>query len=152
MGNLDQSISQVMDAITAGPNQAFQSAQPSYTDLQGRASYAQQIASAMDLLYRDRSPGALAALNALLPKVAGAAATGVSVRATSSVTGHLAFSQVMTNYTASRQKTKAAFLQRFQGFSQRMTQSEAVRAKAPGEPKFDCDVRKRTSLRSSTRT
>jgi|GEM_PF-2115186 len=130
MGNLDQSISQVMDAITAGPNQAFQSAQPSYTDLQGRASYAQQIASAMDLLYRDRSPGALAALNALLPKVAGAAATGVSVRATSSVTGHLAFSQVMTNYTASRQKTKAAFLQRFQGFSQRMTQYEAVRAKA----------------------
>jgi hypothetical protein len=130
MGNLDQSINQVIDAITAGPIQAFQSAQPSYTDLQERAWHAQQIASAMDVLYRERTPAALAALNALLPKVAGAAATGASARATESVNGHLAFSQVMTNFTASRQKTKAAFLQRFQGFSQRMAQYEAVRVRA----------------------
>jgi hypothetical protein len=130
MGNLDKSVTQVIDAITDGPNQAFQAAQPSYTDLQGRAWYAHQIASAMDVLYRERSPGALAALNALLPKVAGAAATGASVRATASVTGHLAFSEVMTNFTASRQKTKVAFLQRFQGFSQRLAQYEAVRVKA----------------------
>lgn len=130
MGNLDQSITQVIDAITAGPMQAFQSAQPSYTDLQERAWHAQQIASAMDVLYRERTPAALAALDALLPKVAGADVTHSSARTTATVNGHLAFSQVMTNFTASRQKTKAAFLQRFQGFSQRMAQYEAVRVKA----------------------
>jgi hypothetical protein len=128
MNNLNVSVGQVIDAITAGPNQAFQAAQPSYTDLQGRAEYAQKIASAMDVLYRDRTPAALAALNALLPKSETPA--GASARMTSTVVGHVPFNQVMTNFAASKQKTKAAFLARFQGFSQRMTQYEAVRVKA----------------------
>jgi hypothetical protein len=122
------SVGQVVDAITAGPNQAFQAAQPSYTDLQGRAEYAQRMASAMDVLYRDRTPAALAALNALLPRAD--TPMGASARMTTTVVGHVPFNQLMTNFAASKQKTKAAFLARFQGFSQRMTQYEAVRVKA----------------------
>lgn len=52
------SIDQVIDAITSGPNQAFQAAQPAYTQLQLNSEGARAMANAMDVLYRDRSQAA----------------------------------------------------------------------------------------------
>ncbi len=60
------SIDQVGTAITSGPNQAFQAAQPAYTQQQAHAERAKAISGAMEVLSRDRTPAAANALEALL--------------------------------------------------------------------------------------
>jgi hypothetical protein len=66
--NLSGNISQMIDDITTGPNQAFGSATPICDDLVQNAQTAQVVAAAMDRLYKLRTPGAAEALYALLPK------------------------------------------------------------------------------------
>ena len=129
MSSLNVSVGQVVDAITAGPKQAFQSAQPAYSDIQWRAEHSRQIASAMGELYQKRTPGALAALKALLPGEA-ANANGSSMRLVAPVSNQFAFTTVMTRFTASQQKVKSDFMAHFQSFSSQMSQYKAVRAKA----------------------
>jgi hypothetical protein len=129
MASLDVSVGQVVDAITAGPNQAFTSAQPTYSDIRARAAHAHEIASAMDTLYKKRTPGALAELNALLPRV-GASANGSAMRMTAPVSNQYEFSTAMARFAASRQKVKTDFKARFQGFATQMAQYKAVRVKA----------------------
>jgi len=129
MASLNVSVGQVVDAITNGPKQAFQSAQPAYSDLQGRAEHSHQIASAMAELYQKRTPGALAALNALLPKESNAT-NGSSMRMTIPASSQFAYNTVMTRFAANQQKVKSDFMARFQSFSSQMSQYKAVRAKA----------------------
>jgi hypothetical protein len=129
MASLNVSVGQVVDAITAGPKQAFQAAQPAYSDMQGRAEHAHQIASAMGELYQKRTPAALAALKALLPEDA-PSANGSSMRMTAHVSSQFAFNTVMTRFTASQEKVKSDFIAHFQSFSSQLAQYKAVRAKA----------------------
>lgn len=127
MSNVNVSIGQIVDAITNGPIHAFEATQGSYTDLQYQADHAKAIADAMDHLFRDRTTAAAAALEALLPKVA--AKPEVSLHAMSNLPNHLAYSTVMSKFTAGREKVKSDYAQRLQGLSARMTQYEAARAK-----------------------
>jgi hypothetical protein len=129
MASLNVSVGQVVDAITAGPKQAFQAAQPAYSDIQGRAEHSHQIASAMGELYQKRTPAALAALNALLPKETNTT-SGSSMRMTIPASSQFAFNTVMTRFSASQQKVKSDYMARFQSFSSQMAQYKAVRAKA----------------------
>ncbi len=130
MGNLNVSIDQVIDAITSGPNQAFQAAQPSYTKLQSHAERATAIATAMDVLYRDRSQAAANALEKLLPKVAAVATENKYATFSSNLARHLAYPAAMAKFATSKQQVKATFMKRFDGLSTRMTKYEGVRAKA----------------------
>jgi hypothetical protein len=129
MANLDVSVGQVVDAITAGPNAAFTSAQPAYTDIQMRGEHAHQISLAMDVLFQKRTPAALAALNALLPKE-GPSTNGAAMRMTAPVNNQYQFSTVMSRFAASRQKAKTDYKARLQSFSTQMAQYKAVRLKA----------------------
>lgn len=130
MGNLNVSIDQVIDAITSGPNQAFQAAQPAYTQLQLHAERSKAIASAMDVLYRDRSQAAANALEKLLPKVAPAAEENNYASISSNLSSHLVYPAAMAKFAAGKQQVKATFMKRFDGLSTRMTKYEGVRAKA----------------------
>jgi hypothetical protein len=64
---LNANTPQMIADITAGPDQAFAAAQPTFDDLLAKAESAQQLATAMANLYRLRSPAAAEALYALLP-------------------------------------------------------------------------------------
>ncbi|MDQ2931803.1 MAG: hypothetical protein M3Y05_13460 [Gemmatimonadota bacterium] len=130
MGNLNVSIDRVIDAITSGPNQAFQDAQPAYTQLQAHAERARAIANAMDVLYRDRSQAAANALEKLLPKVAAVATENKYAPFSSNLARHLAYPAAMAKFATSKQQVKATFMKRFDGLSTRMTKYEGVRAKA----------------------
>ena len=66
--NMSGNISKMIDDITTGPNQSFNSAGPTFDDLLSNAENAQVVAAAMDRLYKERTPGAANALYALLPK------------------------------------------------------------------------------------
>jgi hypothetical protein len=130
MADLGVNIDKVIGSIVDGPKAALEQAQPSYTDLQLQSDRAQAIATAMDKLYRDRTPAARAALVAMLPGGAAPAASTSNTHAISHASNHIAYSAVMTRLATSRDKVKSDFLGRFQGLNTQMKQYEAVRAKA----------------------
>src|ERR1019366_2234211 len=91
--------------ITAGPNQAFAAAQPTYDDLLANAEAAQQIATAMANLYRLRNTTAAVALDALLPKVEYA---GLNSKATTRTVANFgqrqSYAVLAANNAAAKQK------------------------------------------------
>ncbi|MGH7622384.1 MAG: hypothetical protein ACRENC_07770 [Gemmatimonadaceae bacterium] len=123
--NIDKVIASIMD----GPRQAFDQAQPSYTELLTQAMRAQAIANAMDQLYHSRTPAAHDQLLALLPN-APPASNGSIHAMTVRTSNHIAYSTAMTRFSATREKAKSDFLGRFQELNTKMKQYENVRAKA----------------------
>ncbi len=105
--NMSGNISKMIDDISVGPIQAFNSAGPTFDDLLSNAENGQAVAAAMNRLYTERTSGAANALYALLPKQTYA---GLVTKATAN--NHLAagfgqrmsFAKLKTNLAASRQK------------------------------------------------
>jgi hypothetical protein len=103
---MSSNIPQMITDITAGPNQAFGAAQPTYDDLLANAEAAQQLAAAMDNLYRLRDAAAATALYALLPKVEYAGVTSkATVRASAATFGQRqSYALVAANNAVAKQK------------------------------------------------
>jgi hypothetical protein len=66
--HLDVNIQTMIQDITAGPTQQFIAATPAFDDLGGNAAGAKAISTAMERLYKSRTPAAAEALYALLPR------------------------------------------------------------------------------------
>lgn len=128
MANLSVTSDQLVDAITAGPQRAFDQAQTNFDDLASKASRDQRIAAAMDHLFHHRTPAAAAALDSLLPKPQLASAAQRQTR-TSLAGNYVSYSTMKNRYTTRRQKAKTDFVQRFSELRTRLTQYESVRAK-----------------------
>jgi hypothetical protein len=92
--------------ITTGPDQNCDAAKFVYDDLLLNAEQAQAIATAMDRLYKLRTPGAAEALYALLPKVEYAGVTSkATVRAATATFGQRqSYAIVAANSAAAKQK------------------------------------------------
>jgi hypothetical protein len=102
---MSTNIPLMISDITAGPNQAFAAAQPTYDDLLANAEAAQQIATAMANLYRLRNTTAAVALDALLPKVEYA---GLNSKATTRTVANFgqrqSYAVLAANNAAAKQK------------------------------------------------
>jgi hypothetical protein len=68
INQLSTNVSTMVDDVMNGPKAAFAALAPSFGQLTQNAQNAQAIASAMDRAYKERTPAAVAALHALLPK------------------------------------------------------------------------------------
>lgn len=112
--NLSVNIAQMIDDITSGPKQAFNSATPFGDDLFSKAELAQATAAAMDKLYRFRTPAAADALYALLPKQDYAGLTSKAT-ATGTLNGNVAArlsaSTIAPKFSSFRQKALLAVKQ-----------------------------------------
>jgi hypothetical protein len=120
INSLNTNVGTMVDDVVDGPNRYFKDLGPSFGQLMQNAQNAQAIAAAMNRLYTDRTPGAAAALDALLPKVAltlnavqGSYQAMLNVRAANGLSYTDAISQLTTN----KQKVIAAATARMKQFS-----------------------------------
>jgi hypothetical protein len=130
LANLDTNINQMVDTITAGPQRAFDAAQPMQDELVGGGQRAKQIASAMQMAYSSRTQTSLNALSELLPLTA--VGTSNNAVATSLVpTGALQlYSQIISKFKNDKQKIAPQAKQSMQALTPLLNQLKSLHTQA----------------------
>jgi hypothetical protein len=120
INSLNTNVGTMVDDVIDGPNRYFKELGPSYGQLMQSAQNAQAIVDAMNRMYTQRTPAAVAALNALLPKVALTVnAVQMNYQATLNVKGAngMSYNDAITQLTATKQKVRVSATARMQQFT-----------------------------------
>jgi len=128
MNQLSTNVSTMVDDIMNGPKAAFAALAPSLGQLTDNSQAAQAIAAAMDRAYKQRTPAAVAALHALLPKTNYAGLTAKSTAAASlniKLTNGLSYNDLLGQAVTTKQKATAGIAAQVQQFHAAATQLKA---------------------------
>ena len=125
LANLDTNVDQMVNAITAGPQKAFDAAQPLHDELVGNAARAAQIAAAMQTAYAKRTQASQVALSELLPR--GAVPAGAKAV---ELGGRRSFAQIQLAFRKNVESIRPAASERMQALKPLLAQYKALRAEA----------------------
>jgi hypothetical protein len=130
--DLSNTLDQVANKVTSDANNTMQSAQGDYDDIQKKRDREQEIANKMEALHRDRTQGALEALEKLVP-LPRPNRSNIAMAAVSLPAGNarvVPFSAIMARFSANREKALAVPKQRIQDVKLNVGQLKAIRLQA----------------------
>ncbi len=130
MANLDVNINQMVTSILAGPQKAFDAAQPAYDELTGNGDRAKAIAAAMQAAYSQRTQASQNALAELLPFPSVATSSNLKARSLVGAGGRRLYAQMMSTVKARQQQVANASKQKIQAIGPLVSQYKTLRTQA----------------------